>query len=819
MDEIVLAVFGVTGLLGLASLLVPASKRLYLPYTVLLAVGGGLIGFTVNNVADTGHGPLADFLRALNEMDVSAETLLYVFLPPLLFAGGLTIDVRRLMDDIAPVMLLAIVAVILCTLAVGFTVHFASGQGLILCLLLGAIVATTDTAAVLNIFRDIGAPRRLSIIVEGESLFNDAAAIAIFAVLLDMLLATHEPTVFEGVWSLVRGLLGGVVFGYLMARIFAAVIPFLRGAVLTEITLTVTLAYVTFVSAEAYLHVSGIISVVAASMTFSAEARTKLSPGTWDILLAIWRQLDFWATTLIFVLAAMMAPDALSGLTWGHVAALGALYVAAISARAVVLFGLMPLLSRFKIAGHIDNRYKVVLLWGAMRGAITIALALAVAEREGLDQRDQAFVWIMAVGFVLLTLFVNAPSLRFLMRGLKLDILDPHERLVRDRVMELSRRRVNDQVRSLAVEFGIPEMQYVQVERSGAPATSSLSDHDRLKVGLFAIANHEGELTLDYLERGMIDRHIADTLIAHAGRVIDGLKTGGIRGYTTAWRRSYAMTPRFRGSLWLQRRWGWTGPIAAEIADRFELLLVKERLLQDLSEFARTRVVPIIGDDMSGALSNLLTERIQAIGGAIEALDLQYPDYAASVRQLFLTRMCLGLEEAEYRLQRDQAMISTEVFEDLEADLRRRGSQLRARPKLDLGLRLTTMLSKVPLFTRLNQTELGELAALLTPQITVPDEKIIVAGEKGDRMYFIAAGAVDVDIRKPPIELGPGDFFGEMALILDQPRNADVIARAYCSLLVLRRADFERYVRTHPSIQTEIEAVAKARFAANTKAA
>jgi CPA1 family monovalent cation:H+ antiporter len=317
----------------------------------------------------------------------------------------------------------------------------------------------------------------------------------------------------------------------------------------------------------------------------------------------------------------------------------------------------------------------------------------------------------------------------------------------------------------------------------------------------------------------MIDRHIADTLIAHAGRIVDDLKTHGTDGYTRGWRRSYAMTFRFRGSLWMQRRWGLTGPIAQQIADRFELLLVKERLLQDLVEFSRARVVPIVGDDVAEDLDSILRDRIQAIGGAIEGLDLQYPEYAASVRQLFLTRMCLGLEEAEYRSQLEQAMISNEVFEDLETDLRQRSGQLRTRPKLDLGLRLATMLAKVPLFTRLTQADLAELAKFLTPQIAVPDEKIIVAGDKGDRMYFIAAGEVEVAIRNPPIQLGPGDFVGEMALILDQPRNADVIARAYCNLLVLRRNDFERYVRAHPSIEREIEAVAKARYAANIKAA
>ena len=162
-----------------------------------------VIGETLNALS----APIADH----------PEVFLYVFLPPLLFAGGLTVDVRRLFDDIAPVLVLAIIAVLLCMVAVGVTLYLVTGTALVLCLLLGAVVATTDTAAVLGIFRDIGAPSRLTVIVEGESLFNDAAAIALIFVLLGVLTGEAQASFFDGAMEFAKGFLGGMLLGYAMA--------------------------------------------------------------------------------------------------------------------------------------------------------------------------------------------------------------------------------------------------------------------------------------------------------------------------------------------------------------------------------------------------------------------------------------------------------------------------------------------------------------------------------------------------------------------------------------------------------------------------
>ena len=128
----------------------PLAGRLKLPYAVLLALVGCAIGWSAQH-----HGwvpPVLDeFLSIFNNFEISSETFLIVFLPVLLFETALAMNVRRLIDDLGPILLLAIVAVFVSTACVGVVLAQFSGFSLEICLILGAIVATTDPAAVVGI--------------------------------------------------------------------------------------------------------------------------------------------------------------------------------------------------------------------------------------------------------------------------------------------------------------------------------------------------------------------------------------------------------------------------------------------------------------------------------------------------------------------------------------------------------------------------------------------------------------------------------------------------------------------------------------------
>ena len=199
LEDVVALVLIVSGLLAVVSLLAALADRLRLPMSLLLAVLGlaaGLGSYFIEPRLTSDIG--AALVEALQPLDGQSQALLYIFLPPLLFTAGLTVDVRLLQDEAAAVLLLAVVAVIVCTGAVGFGLWATGIAPLLACLLLGAIVAATDPAAVLGAFRDLGAPRRLTTLVAGESLFNDAAAIALFGVIAAALIGSQEATSWGG---------------------------------------------------------------------------------------------------------------------------------------------------------------------------------------------------------------------------------------------------------------------------------------------------------------------------------------------------------------------------------------------------------------------------------------------------------------------------------------------------------------------------------------------------------------------------------------------------------------------------------------------
>src|SRR5262245_47126579 len=165
MADIGFIVFGLTGLLALTSLLPGLAQRLKLPYSVLLALAGSALGLLVAVRGDMPAGFMGtDFLDALSNFHISSQAFLVIFLPTLLFETALAIDVRRMLNDLAPILVMAVIAVVVCMVVVGITLSSFTDFGLIACLLLGAIIATTDPAAVVGIFREIGAPQRLTML-------------------------------------------------------------------------------------------------------------------------------------------------------------------------------------------------------------------------------------------------------------------------------------------------------------------------------------------------------------------------------------------------------------------------------------------------------------------------------------------------------------------------------------------------------------------------------------------------------------------------------------------------------------------------------
>ncbi len=828
MEHMAGLVFGVAGLLALIAFLPPISERLGLPYTVLLAGLGCLLGIGIGLAEPVGTAtlgrPLVEFLMEIKAIPVTASLFLWVFLPLLLFETALTVDSRALLDDLGPVLVLAVVAVVLCTLGAGTALFAVSHESLVACLLLASIIATTDPVAVIAIFREVGAPRRLTALVEGESLLNDAAAIALFSALLAAVIGGARLDIPEIGARFLEEFLGGALVGAVVGRLAALVIGRLDQGGPAEITISVALAYLAYAIADSYFGFSGVVAVVVAGLIFGGVGRTRLATHEWAGVTAIWSQLGFWGSSLIFVLASMLVPKTLEHVTALDLVGVAALIVGALGARAATLYGVLPFVTGARRGGAVSGRYKLVILWGGLRGAVTLALALALSETPGVPPQVQHWVSVLATGFVLFTLLVQATTLRPLLRWLRLDELSAAERLLRQRALALTRAEIRDRLSAAAIAHGLDLEAAVSTPHFPAEPASEESDpgegmlREHLVSALLTITARESELYVREMAERMISRGAGGALVRRTGGFIDALKLDGVQGYRRAardqrWRARWTSI-----AVFLHRRLRIEGPLALHIAHRVEQLLVQRRVLEELLSFTGRRIEVLFGARVAETSRLILEARLNDVERGLDAVRLQYPAYWDQVSAQYLTRVAVQLERDGYNRLREERLLSAELFRSLDEEIRERRHKLERAPPLDLGLETGALVRRVPLFQGLDEAELVSVARLLRPRLALPNERVVHRGEIGNAMYFIASGAVEVALDEARVRLGTGDFFGEMALILRRPRGADVIALGYCNLLELRRDAFRAFLKLRPELMREVRRVAEARLSAGPPA-
>jgi CPA1 family monovalent cation:H+ antiporter len=818
----------IAGFLVLVSLVQPVAERLRLPYAVVLAGVGVAVGALASFLLYT---PLIDVfndvVRPIVELPFNASIFLDVFLPILLFHAALMIDAREVVEDAAPILVLAIVAVFAAAAAIGFSLNLAAGVPLIVALLLGSIVATTDPAAVVAILREVGSPPRLTRLLEGESLLNDAAAIVLFTVLVEMLASGGEPNVIAGIEHFLLAFFGGIVLGAIGGRIYGAIVPFLGGARMAEVTLAVALPYIVYLLGEEF-EVSGVVAVASAGLVAGTVARVRLSPDNWRYLEQVWEQMGFWASSLIFVTASALVPRLLGGIRPKDSWLLLIAVAAALASRAAVLFGLFPLLAALHLSQKVSAPYKLAITWGGLRGAVTLALALSVTENTAIhDQAMKDLVAVLATGFVLFTLLVNGLTLRPVIHLLKLDRLSPLDQALRDKVQALALSDVRDAVRESAKEYAItPSAASAATERysrtiAEVTAKSDLertvSDRDRMTIGLVAATNQERRIVLGHHTQHTVSGAAIERLRRNTNRLLDGAKTDGEEGYNRAALDLLRFPRSFRFASFLHRTLRIDGPLQRQISIRFETLLVRRLVLSELTRFTGSQLHALLGSDVCETLGKVIALRSEATTRALDALRLQYPEYAEGLERQFLEQSGLRLLVERYDSLYQEGLIGRELFDDLEREHPAGRLLAVERPPLDLGLNPETLIRNFEMFTSLADRELKALARHFRPRLLLPDETVIRKGERGHEMFLISSGAVEVVLPNTRIRLGSGEFFGEMALLGERRRQADVIALGYCRVLVLSRAELNCFLHDFPNAKAEIDRVAGRRRRENAQ--
>jgi CPA1 family monovalent cation:H+ antiporter len=333
-----------------------------------------------------------------------------------------------------------------------------------------------------------------------------------------------------------------------------------------------------------------------------------------------------------------------------------------------------------------------------------------------------------------------------------------------------------------------------------------------LSIGLAMLSAQEEARYFKNFRDGIMPRRIAATLLNDAGRLREAARFRGRRGYADAARQSLRHDWRMNLGIWLNHRLEIEWMLADALAERFEALLNRRLVIGELLGFCRDRLTALLGEETAIEIRGLILERTRAIDEALSALRLQYPDFARELQSRYLGRIARQMETDRYEEWKERAIVGGEVADALAHDRDQRWADLDKQGRLDVSLSATELVERVPLFAKLDPDKRASIARLLKTRMTLPGDPIVRRGQRGDAMYFIASGAAVVLIPGKPVELGSGEFFGELALLTGQPRNADVVSLGYCRLLELNSRDFLQLLAGDADLKRAIEAVAAERM-------
>lgn len=395
--------------------------------------------------------PITDLLSRRIGLDPSL--VLNLFLPILIFEAAINTDISRLRSTFKPIALLAGPGSIFSSAIIAALVKFGLGLDWIPALLIGVILANTDTVSMIAVFKEIRVPSRLSTIVEGETLFNDAAALVSFNLVL-VVYATGSLTAVEGVQELLVVALGGGIVGAILGYLSLPIFTRLNDP-LSSLLLTVALALGTFQIGQ-FLGVSGAVAVVIAGLIFGNLGLTRSSSASDRItLLSFWEYAGFTVNTFIFLLIGIEINPAT---LWRILPSILFVILAYQLGRILSVYLLLAGLRWFD--RPIPLRWQHVLFLGNIKGSLSMALALSIPL--ALTGRDTIIALVF--GAVLFSLVGQGLSLPWLVKRLRLSrVSDVMQDAGQLQIQLIASKAAQDELDSLLKSGVLPKAVYEEL--------------------------------------------------------------------------------------------------------------------------------------------------------------------------------------------------------------------------------------------------------------------------------------------------------------------------------------------------------------------
>lgn len=440
-------------------------KRTPLPYTVGLFAFGILAGMLDR------FGVLTSIPILKASVDFAGNAnpnmILYIFLPILIFDAAYELDVHVFRKTLVNASLLAVPGVVI---AMFLTAGMMKGIGEVtssysewnwtFALMFGALISATDPVAVVALLKELGTSKRFSTLVDGESMLNDGTGLVLFMLFFGSYAseAVKESPVVDFLIVVFGGALIGMIVGWLCVRFITKV----RGDEMLQNSVMIVAAYLTFVLAEDFMNVSGVIALVLFGLTITYIGRPKLKPQVNRFMGQFWELTTHIANTLIFIIVGIIIAVKIH-FDWRDVGVLFLTYIGLNLIRMLMIAVFYPFMKR---SGYgLSFREAVILSWGGLRGALGLTLALMVSYTLPIPEPIRRQVLFLTAGIVTLTLTINATTIGWLLKKLGLATPPSSKVLLDYSVKEQLRDRAESYFATLQKQKSLEKADWKTVSR------------------------------------------------------------------------------------------------------------------------------------------------------------------------------------------------------------------------------------------------------------------------------------------------------------------------------------------------------------------
>lgn len=797
--------FNILAYLALAMVLAGSGRYLQLPYTVLLV----LLGLSLNLLA-----PFSPFAESIQQFHLTHDLVVFVFLPTLIFESALGLDARGLLKDLLPVLVMAIPGMLVSTVLVALGLVLSLEIDPIVALLFGALISATDPVAVIALFHELGAPRRLTVLVEGESLVNDATAIVLFNILLGFVVSGQfvPAESLSAAADFGRVFLGGALVGTSVGLLISELIVRLNhGDRSILIVLTLIMAYWSFIIAEELFHVSGVMSALSAAISLAIWGLPRLSGETERSIRETWRVMVLIFNSLLFIMLGLSVDIFSLAHYWQPI--LWAVLAVTI-ARAVSVYGLIPVTTYCFALPKIKLTSRHIMWWGGLKGGLAIAIALSIPDTV----TDKQLLTELTLGVVLLSLLLNASTIRPLIRWLKIDRLSDDEWLELQQGMSQIKSAIEDVLQYFSrlhlLDSGMQSSVVSALQQKLPAKNAELSEDEQLKqIHLHAVQAEEEEL-LRLHEIGLVNYYtflnFRDILIKDKAKNVAELIIGGTE--------SKIVNPFLRLEMAVIKflsEYDWSLSLLIKYqSSRFSNLIrhdISGVLMAHKALSALKHAEQNLGGEKFEIIRQVYQDRLQRRQGRLRKLGAAFPDFYHQYECRLFQEVALLYSLKLLTEEHERGKLSTKVFRRLETRLQ---DALKQLPNVTANLSLANRdnwLDSVPLFSGLSPEVIQKLARNANYISFLPGDTVFNQGDKGDSVYILVSGVINVfkwDEQGNSMhlaELRPGSFIGEHALSERAVRTATIRAKTYITLLRLTVAEVIELSKAAPELAKRLQ--------------